>query len=81
MSDENLKQALLDVATALDKVNKAFEQHLHELRQSGRDTTMIRQTSDAVRSLRDSSSMYLAWAYHYAGVPLPGEQTPSAGEG
>ena len=78
MSDQNLQQALLDVATALDKVNKAFEQRLHELRRSGGDTAVIRQTGDAVRSLRDSSTMYLAWAYHYAGVPSPADPTPSA---
>jgi len=78
MSDQELKQALSDVAKALDKVNKAFENHLQELKKSGGDLTMIRQTSEATRSLRDSAAMYLAWAYHYAGVPLPENQTPSS---
>jgi predicted transcriptional regulator YheO len=78
MSDQELKQALSDVAKALDKVNKAFENHLQEIKKGGNDLTMIRQTNEAVQSLRDSGVMYLAWAYHYAGVPLPGEQAPSA---
>ena len=78
MSDRGLKQALSDVAKALDKVNKAFENHLQELKKSGGDLTMIRQTSEATHSLRDSAAMYLAWAYHYAGVPLPENQIPSS---
>ena len=78
MSEQELKQALSDVATALDKVNKAFVNRLQELKQSGGDAAMIRQTNEAVRSLQDSAAMYLAWAYHYVGVPLPGDQVPSA---
>jgi uroporphyrinogen-III decarboxylase len=68
------------VAKALDKVNKAFEDYLQELKKSGADLTMIRQTSEATRSLRDSAAMYLAWAYHYAGITLPGDQASSAEE-
>lgn len=78
MSDQELKQALSDVAKALDKVNKAFENHLQELKKSGNDLIMIRQTNEAVQSLRDSGVMYLAWAFHYAGVPFPGDRAPSA---
>jgi hypothetical protein len=78
MSDHELKRALSDVAMALDKVNKAFENHLEELKKSGGDLTMIRQTGEAVRSMRDSAAMYLAWAYHYAGVSFSEDQTPSA---
>jgi hypothetical protein len=78
MADLELKQALSDVARALDKVNKAFENHLQELEKSGGDLTVIRQTSEATRSLRDSAAMYLAWAHHYAGVPFPGDQAHSA---
>ncbi len=78
MSDQELKQALSDVAKALDKVNEAFENHLQELKKSEGDLIMIRQTSEATRSLKDSAAMYLAWAYHYAGVPLPENQAPSS---
>ncbi|MGH7273484.1 MAG: hypothetical protein ACREIQ_03360 [Nitrospiria bacterium] len=67
-----------DVAEALDKVNKAFENHLQGLHQTGGDPAMIRQTSEAVRSLRDSAAMYLAWAQHYAGVPQPDDPISSA---
>ena len=80
MSDQELKQALSDVAKALDKVNTAFENHLQELKKTGGDLTVIRQTNEAARSLGDSAAMYLAWAYHYAGVPFPGDQAPSAAD-
>ena len=80
MKDPGLKQALSDVAEALDKVNKAFESHLQGLQQTGGDPSMIRQTNEAVRSLRDSAAMYLAWAHHYAGMPQPDEPITSADE-
>lgn len=80
MKDPGLKQALSDVAEALDKVNKAFESHLQGLQQTGGDPSMIRQTNEAVSSLRDSATMYLAWAHHYAGMPQPDEPITSADE-
>lgn len=78
MEDLELKQALSDVVGALDKVNKAFESHLQALEERGGDPNMIRQTSEAVRSLRDSAVMVLAWAHHYAGVPQPDEPVISS---
>ncbi len=80
MKNPGLEQALSDVTEALDKVNKAFEKHLQGLQQSGGDSGMIRQTGEAVRSLRDSAAMYLAWAHHYAGVPQPDEPISSPDE-
>ena len=80
MEDQDLKQALSHVAKALDKVNRVFENRFQELKQGGSNATTIRQTSEAVQSLRDSAAMYLAWAYHYADVPQPSAQITSAEE-
>jgi hypothetical protein len=78
MEDQELKKALSRVGKALDKVNRAFKNHLHELKSRGSDQTMIRQATEAVNAMRDSATMYLAWAHHYTGIPQPDEPlTPS----
>jgi len=73
MQNSELKQALSDVSKALDKVNKAFGNRLHQLREKGGDSAKIHLTTDAVRSMQDSAAMYLAWAYHYSGIPQSDE--------
>ncbi len=70
MQDHDLKKSLWDVAQAFDRVNRAFEGHLRELKEGGGDPARVRHATEAVRAMRDSGSMYLAWAYHYAGIPL-----------
>jgi len=80
MANQELEQALSDVWKSLDNVSKRFENHLYKLEQSDSDSTLIKTAGDAVRSLKDSAAMYLTWAYHYAGIPLPGEGTASEGE-
>lgn len=77
MEDREIKEALWKVATAVDRVNKVFEGHLKDLKESGGDPARVRQVEEAVRSMRDSGTMYLAWAYHYADVPFSeNESTP-----
>jgi hypothetical protein len=79
MASKELEQALSDVGKSLEKVNQAFEKHLQTLEQTDGDAELIDTAGKAVRSLRDSSVMYLTWAYHYAGIPLPGEEEGSQG--
>ena len=62
---EDIRQSILDVALAIERLNQAFEKRVHVLREAG-DANGLKQWLTATHAMRDSGSIYLSWAKHYA---------------
>lgn len=62
---EEIRQSILDVALAIERLNQAFEKRVQALRQSG-DDKELKQWLTATYAMRDSGNIYLSWAKHYA---------------
>ena len=77
MEKEEIKKSLSDVSLALEKVTRAFEDRLKELEEEGTRPEAIQQAGEAVSSMRDSGSIFLAWAHHYSGFPQEGAEPSS----
>lgn len=75
MEFEELKRAVSEADAALNRVTRAFENRLKSLQATGGDPEMIKQTNEAVNSMRDSAAIFIAWAYHYVGVSQEDETT------
>jgi len=62
---EDIRQSILDVALAIERLNQAFEKRVQALREAG-DANELKQWLTATHAMRDSGSIYLYWAKHYA---------------
>lgn len=63
--NEEIRQSVLDVALAIERLNQAFEKRVQALRQAG-DDKELKQWLTATHAMRDSGNIYLSWAKHYA---------------
>lgn len=70
MNDE-IRQLIVDVAAAIDRLNEAFKKRAEALHQAG-EGREFQQWLKATHAMRDSGHIYLSWARHYAGVPEKG---------
>lgn len=66
---EALKQSLSTVSLSLGRVTRVFEERLKELQEAGGDPETLKSADEAVNAMRDSAAIFMAWAYHYTGVP------------
>ena len=70
MNDE-IRQLILDVADAIDRLNEAFKKRAEALHQAG-EGKEFQQWLKATHAMGDSGHIYLSWARHYAGVSEEG---------
>lgn len=61
-----MKQALAEVASALEKLNHTLTNELTELERDGATPTKIQHLKDGIRAIRDSGNMVLIWADYIA---------------
>ena len=64
--DKEIKQSIIEVAQAMENLNRVFEKHSEDLRKAGNDNAH-QQWQKALQAIRDSGVIYLSWAEHYAG--------------
>ena len=64
-TSEEIRQSILDVALAIERLNQAFEKRADALRQAG-DANELQQWLTATHAMRDSGNIYLSCAKHYA---------------
>ena len=62
---EEIRQSILDVALAIERLNQAFEKRVQAL-QHAADAKELKQWLTATHAMRDSGNIYLSWAKHYA---------------
>ena len=63
---EDVQDALLQVAKAMDNLARVFEHRMTELRAVGDSDDQFREVVNAVQAIKDSGAIYLTWANHYA---------------
>ena len=63
---EDVQQALLQVAKAIDGLIRVFEHRVTELRAVGDSEEQVREALKAIQAVKDSGAIYLTWANHYA---------------
>jgi hypothetical protein len=63
---EDVQQALLQVAKAMDGLTRVFEHRVTELRAIGESEEQVREVLKAIQAVKDSGAIYLTWANHYA---------------
>lgn len=63
---ESIQQSIVEVAQAINNLNRAFERHAENL-QREKDTDQLQKWTFAARAMQDSGNIYLTWARHYAG--------------
>lgn len=71
-----IQQSIAEVARAIEHLNDAFEKRADELRKAG-ETQELQQWIKAAQAMRDSGTIYLTWAKHYArsGADTAGEES------
>jgi hypothetical protein len=62
---EELRQSILNVAQAMDGLNRVFEKQVEVFEQQG-DAQELQRWTRAAQAMRDSGRIYLTWANHYA---------------
>jgi hypothetical protein len=67
-------EALNHVVKAMDVFNQAVEKWIEEMGKGGTPPDKVKRLSTAAKAMKDSSTIYLAWAEHLANG-LPGEDT------
>jgi hypothetical protein len=63
--DKEIKQSILEVAQAMENLNRAFEKRTADLKKAG-NADELERWMKAIQAMRDSGNIYLAWAEHYA---------------
>ena len=71
-----MKQALADVAGALEKLNRTLSNELAEIERNGATPSMIQHLKDGIRAIRDSGNMVLIWADYIARGDLEDPENP-----
>jgi hypothetical protein len=72
-------EALVNVVQAMDVFNGAVDSWIEELRQNGSEPEQVQKLTGAAKAMRDSSSIYLAWADHLAqGMPKEDDADPTS---
>jgi len=71
-----VNEALTQVVKAMDGFNRAVELWIEDLQKTQMDPAKLRRLSGAARAMKDSSTIYLAWAEHLANG-MPQEQGTS----
>jgi len=72
---EDVQDALLQVAKAMDNLARVFEHRMTELRALGDSDDQVREVVNAVQAIKDSGAIYLTWANHYAKKISGAEET------
>lgn len=63
-------ETLANVIQAIDGFNSAVKSWIEELQKNESDPEQVKKLTGAAQAMRDSSSIYLAWADHLAkGLP------------
>lgn len=63
---DDVQQALLQVAKAIDGLTRVFEHRVTERRAIGESEEQVREALKAIQAVKDSGAIYLTWANHYA---------------
>jgi len=71
-----MKQALAEVAGALEKLNRTLSNELDEIERNGATPSMIQHLKDGIRAIRDSGNMVLIWADYIARGDLEDPENP-----
>jgi hypothetical protein len=71
-------EALTEVARSMEAYNAAIDSWIDELRLAGESPGRVNKLTGSAKAMRDSASIYLAWAQHLANG-MPEETTEEVG--
>lgn len=77
---DDVQQALLQVAKAIDELIRVFEHRVTELRAIGESEEQVLDAVKAIQTVKDSGAIYLTWANHYAKRIAGEEETDDVAE-
>jgi len=68
-SDDNTLGSLLEgIADLMHRFPRALEQRAAEIQASGKDPELADKLAQGASAMRDSGTIYIAWARHYASL-------------
>ena len=76
--EEELKQALVGVATALDQITESFRDWAPQVEKQGADPDTVNHARESVTVMENSALIFMPWAYHYLGIEQEDESPEPA---
>lgn len=64
--EQEVQQALTEVAQAMNRLTEAFQNHVASLRVSGTDEYTLMRVDQAARAITDSVAIFMTWAQYFA---------------
>lgn len=75
--EQEVQQALTEVAQAMNRLTEAFENHVASLRVSGADEYTLNRVDQAAKAITDSVEIFMTWAQYFASDDFKNAPNPS----